>query len=75
VSVDRNIFRCRARFEEGKVSDKRVREAQFLALGFSRNRRKGHAVKNSAEALRKETVENKLSVGREVKMEIPVNYL
>jgi hypothetical protein len=33
---------------EGKVHEKRVREAQFWALGFSRNRRKGHAVKKAS---------------------------
>jgi hypothetical protein len=41
---------------EGKVFEECVREAQFGALGFSRNRRKGHAVKNLAEALQTEAV-------------------
>src|SRR5262245_29209892 len=57
---------------EENVSEKRVREAQFWALGFSSNRRKGYAVKNLAGGLKTETVRYKLSVAREFKMEIPV---
>jgi hypothetical protein len=45
------------------------------ALGFSRNPGKGHAVKNLAEALQAEAVMYKLSLGWEVKTEIPVNML
>ena len=55
---------------EGKVSEKRVREVQFWALGFSRNRRKGYAVENLAGGLKTETVCYKLPVAREVKTEI-----
>jgi 4-amino-4-deoxy-L-arabinose transferase-like glycosyltransferase len=40
-------------------------------LGFFRNRRKGSAVKNLAGALHVDRVDSTLSVGREVKMEIP----
>ena len=58
---------------EGKVPEKRVREAQFWALGFSRKRRKGHVFKNLVEALQTEAVTHKVSVVREVKMEIPNN--
>jgi len=47
---------------EGKVSEKRVREVQFWALGFSRNRRKGYAVENLAGGLKTETVRYKLPV-------------
>jgi hypothetical protein len=57
---------------EENVSEKRVREAQFWALGFSGNRRKGYAVENLAGGLKTETVSYKLSVARELKMEIPV---
>jgi hypothetical protein len=53
------------------VSEKRVREVQFWALGFSRNRRKGYAVENLAGGLKPETVRFRLLVAREVKMEIP----
>jgi hypothetical protein len=60
---------------EGKVSEKRVREAQFWALGFSGNRRKGSAVENLAGELKTETVRYKLSVAREFKMEIPANLV
>jgi hypothetical protein len=55
------------------VSENRVREVQFWALGFSRNRRKGYAVENLAGGLKTEMVRYKLPVAREVKMEIPVN--
>jgi hypothetical protein len=48
-----------------------VREVQFWALGFSRNRRKGSAVKNLAGELKTETVRYKLPVAREVNMENP----
>jgi hypothetical protein len=48
---------------------------QFWALGFSRNRRNGHAIKNLPEALQTEAVTYKLSVGREVKMKIPHGLL
>ncbi len=57
------------------MSEKRVREAQFWALGFSHNRQKGHAAKNLAEALQTEAVTHKLSVGREVQAGIPVNFI
>ena len=56
---------------EENVSEKRVREAQFGALGFSSNRRKGDAVENLAGGLKTETVRYKLPVAREFKMEIP----
>ena len=55
------------------MSENRVREVQFWALGFSRNRRKGYAVENLAGGLKTEMVRYKLPVAREVKMEIPVN--
>jgi len=57
---------------EGKASEKRTREVQFWALGFSRNRRKGYAVENLAGGLKTETVRYKLPVAGEVKTEIPV---
>jgi hypothetical protein len=41
-------------------------------LEFSRNPGKDHAVKNRAEALQAEAVRYKLSLGWEVKTEIPV---
>jgi len=44
---------------------------QFGALGFSRNPGKGHAVKNLAEGLKAEALRYKLSLGWEVKTEIP----
>jgi len=56
---------------EENVREKRVREAQFEALGFSGNRRKGYAVENLAGGLKTETARYKLSVAREFKMEIP----
>jgi len=59
--------------ETGKenASEKRVREAQFWALEFSSNRRKGNVVENLAGGLKTETVRYKLPVAWEVKMEIP----
>jgi hypothetical protein len=41
---------------EENVSEKRVREAQFWALGFSGNRRKGYAVEDLDGGLKTETV-------------------
>jgi hypothetical protein len=55
------------------VLENRIREVQFWALGFSRNRRKGYAVENLAGGLKTERVRYKLPLAREVKMEIPVN--
>jgi hypothetical protein len=46
---------------------------QLGALGFSRNPGRGHAVKNLAE-LKAEAVRYKLSLGWEVKTEIPAIY-
>lgn len=46
-------------------------KGQFVTLGFSRNRRKGYAVKTPTGALHTEAVGYKLSLGREVKTEIP----
>jgi len=43
----------------------------FGLLGFSRDRRKGSALKNLAGALRSGAIRCKLSVGHEVKTEIP----
>jgi hypothetical protein len=48
-----------------------LRAGELEALGFSRNPGKGHAVKNLAEALKAEAVRYKLSLGWEVKTEIP----
>jgi hypothetical protein len=56
---------------EGNVSEKWVEDAPVFGLGFSRNRQKGNAVQNLAGALHNEAVKFKLSVGREVKTEIP----
>jgi hypothetical protein len=47
------------------------KKRQFLALRFCRSRRKGSALKNLAGALHADRVGCTLSVGREVKMEIP----
>jgi hypothetical protein len=58
---------------EGKVFEEWMGEGQFLALKFCRSRRKGSALKNLAGALLADRVECTLSVGREVKMEIPAN--
>ena len=60
--------------EEGKVSEEWVGKRQFLALRFCRSRRKGSALKNLAGALHTDRVECMLSVGGEVKMEIPDYY-
>jgi hypothetical protein len=57
---------------EENVPEKRIREAQFWALGFSGDRRKGYAAETLAGGLKTETVRYKLSVAREFKMEIPV---
>jgi uncharacterized protein YdeI (YjbR/CyaY-like superfamily) len=51
----------------------RVQVAQFWALGFSGNRRKGYTVENLVVGLKTETVGYKLSVAWEFKMEIPVS--
>jgi Gram-negative bacterial TonB protein C-terminal len=56
------------------VSEKRVREALSRALGFSRNRRKGYAVENLAGALGTGAIRYKLSVARELEMEIPAIF-
>ena len=56
---------------EGQIPEKRGRIVQFWALGFSRDRRKGHAVENLAGGLKTETVRCKLPVVQDVKMEIP----
>jgi hypothetical protein len=56
---------------EGKVSEKRVREAQFLGLGFSDDRRKDYAIENLTGGLKTETVTYTLPLGREGKKEIP----
>jgi hypothetical protein len=58
--------------EEENVSEKRVREAQLWALGFSGNRRKGYAVENLDGGLKTETVRYKLSVAPVFKIQIPV---
>jgi len=55
------------------VFEEWVGEGQFLALRFCRGRRKGSALKNLAGALHTDEGECTLSVGREVKMEIPVD--
>jgi hypothetical protein len=60
--------------EEGKVSEEWVGKRQFLALRFCRSRRKGSALKNLAGALHTDRVGCTLSVGGEVKMEIPVRW-
>jgi hypothetical protein len=62
-------------FGGGKVSEKWIRAKQFWALGFSRKRRKGHAIKNLPEALQTEAVTFKLSTGREVKTNISYELL
>ena len=54
------------------MSEKCVGDTTVFGLGFFRNRRKGSAVKNLAEALQTEAVRYKLSLGWEVKTEIPV---
>jgi hypothetical protein len=56
---------------EGKVFEEWVEKHQFLALRFFRSHRKGAAHKNLAAALHTDGGECTLSVGREVKMEIP----
>ncbi len=56
---------------EGKVSGQWVREAPIGALEFSRKPGKGHAVKNLAKGLKAEAVRYKLSLGWELKTEIP----
>jgi hypothetical protein len=56
---------------EGKVSEKRVREAQFVGLGFSDDRRKNYAVEKLTGGLKTETVTYTLPLGPEGKKEIP----
>jgi hypothetical protein len=56
---------------QGKVFEKCVREAQFCALGFPGNRRRGNAVKKLAEMLPAEFIGYKLARSWKVKMEIP----
>ena len=55
------------------MSEKRVREVQCWALGFSGNRRKGYAVENLAGALKTGAIRYKVSFAREFKMEIPAH--
>ena len=71
-AVDRNRFRCWARLEKEKCLRNGWEKRQFLALRFWRSRRKGSALKNLAGALHTDGGGCTLSVGREVKMEIPV---
>jgi hypothetical protein len=73
--VDRNRFWWQSRLEKEKCLGHGYEKPQLGALGFSRNPGKGHAVKNLAEALQAEAVMYKLSLGWEVKTEIPVNML
>jgi hypothetical protein len=47
---------------------------QFLALRFCRGRRKGSALKNLVRTLHADGIGYTLSAGREVKMEIPVQW-
>jgi len=56
-------------FEEG------WKKRQFLALRFCRSRRKGSALRNLAGTLHTDGAACTLSVGREVKMEIPAKFL
>ena len=58
--------------EEGKVSEEWVGNCQFLALRFCHGRLNGSAFNNLAGALHTDRVVCTLSVGGEVKMEIPV---
>ena len=53
------------------MSGQWVREAPIGALEFSRKPGKGHAVKNLAKGLKAEAVRYKLSLGWELKTEIP----
>jgi hypothetical protein len=55
------------------VFEEWVGEGQFLAMKFCRSRRKGSALKNLAGTLHTDGAECTLSIGREVKMEIPVD--
>jgi aminocarboxymuconate-semialdehyde decarboxylase len=48
-----------------------LKKGPFVALGFSNSRRKGYAVKSPAGALHTGAVGYRLSLGREVKTEIP----
>jgi hypothetical protein len=58
--------------EEGKVSEEWVGKRQFLALRFCHGRLNGSTFNNLAGALHTDRVGCTLSVGRQVKMEIPV---
>jgi len=58
--------------EEGEVFEEWVGKRQFLALRFCHGRLNGSAFNNLAGALHTDRVACTLSVGREVKMEIPV---
>jgi hypothetical protein len=57
------------------VFEEWVGEASVLTLRFCRSRRKSSALKNLAGALYTDGVGCTLSVGRKVKMEIPVEIL
>lgn len=70
-AVDRDRFRCCTRLEKEKCLWNGWEKRQFLASGFCRGHRKGSALKNLAGALHADGVGCTLSVGREVKMEIP----
>jgi hypothetical protein len=54
---------------------KTIEKSILGALGFSHNRRKGGAVENLARGLKTETVRCRLPVAREVKTEIPTQYI
>src|SRR5271169_3778046 len=52
-------------------NSKWVRKLQFLASGVSHSHRKGYAIKNLTGSWHTEAVGHRLSVGREVRTEIP----
>ena len=58
--------------EEGKVPEEWVGKRQFLALRFCHGRLNGPTFNNLAGALHTDRIGCTVSVGREVKMEIPV---
>ena len=69
--MTRAISRITQFYGSRGILSRELRAGELEALGFSRNPGKGHAVKNLAEALKAEAVRYKLSLGWEVKTEIP----
>ena len=71
-AVDRIGFRCQSRLGKEKCLRNERKKLPFLALRSCRSHRKGSALKSRAIALHSDTGRCTLSVGRKVKVDIPI---